>query len=147
MKKIEKYIDGDTFMVTNGDGVGDIDINALIAFHKSHGKIATVTGVNYVSRFGELNIEGEDVTKFLEKQEKSAAYINGGFFVFSRKIFDYLTFDDSCDLEIGPLEKLTSEGQLKVYKQAGFWSCMDTLRDVDYLNALWAQGQAKWKVW
>jgi glucose-1-phosphate cytidylyltransferase len=147
LKKIEKYIDGDTFMVTYGDGVGDIDIKALLAFHKQHGKIATVTGVNYISRFGELNIKGEDVLRFLEKQEKGAAYINGGFFVFNRKIFDYLTYDDFCDLEYGPLEKLATEGQLKVYKHKGFWSCMDTLRDVDYLNDLWNRGKAEWKVW
>lgn len=147
LKKIEKYIDGDNFMVTYGDGVSNIDIGALLSYHKSHGKMATVTGVNPASRFGELKVKGDNVIRFTEKKDIGSVRVSGGFFVFNREIFDYLNFDDSCDLEIGPLEKLADEGQLMVYKHKGFWACMDTLRDVDYLNNLWRQNIAEWKVW
>ena len=147
LKMIEKYIPDDTFMVTYGDGVADIDISALVAFHKSHGKIATVTGVKPVSRFGELKVEGNVVTRFMEKPEISRARISGGFFVFNRRIFDYLKVDDPQDLEVGTLDRIAMERELMVYDHPGFWACMDTLRDVEYLNNLWNSGQAKWKVW
>ena len=147
LKQVEKYIDGETFMVTYGDGVGNIDINTLLAFHKSHGKLATVTGVNPASCFGELKVEGNTVTQFMEKREIGSARISGGFFVFNRGIFDYLTIDDSIDLEIGTLDRIAVMNQLMVYTHQGFWACMDTLRDVDYLNYLWDSGQARWKIW
>lgn len=147
LKKLQKYIDEDTFMVTYGDGVADIDINALLSFHMSHGNIATLTGINPASRFGELKLVGNKVESFIEKPKNDESFINGGFFVFNRKIFDYLTEDDNCDLEVGVLEDIAREGQLRVYKHRGFWACMDTLRDMDYLNRLWAKGQACWKVW
>jgi glucose-1-phosphate cytidylyltransferase len=147
LKKVEKYIHGDTFMVTYGDGVANIDISELVAFHQNHGRLVTVTGVNPVSRFGELKVKGDTVTRFSEKPEIGSARISGGFFVFGRGIFDYLTLDDPCDLEVGTLDKIALMGQLKVYNHRGFWACMDTLREVDYLNALWEAGEAKWKVW
>jgi len=147
LKKVEKYIDGDLFMLTYGDGVADIDVNSLLAFHKSHKKLVTVTGVNPASRFGELKVKGDKVIKFTEKQEVGTACISGGFLVCNKGIFDYLTYDDNCDLEIGPLEKIANEGQLMVYKHKGFWACMDTLRDVEYLNKLWSEDKAKWKIW
>jgi len=147
LKRIEKYITGSQFMMTYGDGVSNIDINSLLAFHQSHGKLATVTGVNPASRFGELKIKGNQVERFSEKPESSLEFINGGFFVFNRGIFDYLSDDDNCELEIGPLEKIASEGHLMVYKHSGFWACMDTLRDMDYLNKLCAWGKAPWMVW
>lgn len=147
LKKIEQYIDGDSFMVTYGDGVGSIDIHALVSFHQSHGKLVTVTGVNPVSRFGELKVEGDSVTRFMEKPEIHSAQVSGGFFVFNRGIFDYLTVDDPCDLEIGTLDQLAMMNQLMVYKHNGFWACMDTLRDLEQLNKLWNSGEAKWKVW
>lgn len=147
LKKVEKYIDDDEFMMTYGDGVADIDINALLAFHHSHGKIATVTGINPASRFGELKIKGDTVEAFNEKPETSSGLINGGFFVFNKRIFDYLSIDESCDLEIGALEKIAREGQLMVYKHGGSWACMDTLRDMDYLNKLWNENKAFWKTW
>jgi glucose-1-phosphate cytidylyltransferase len=147
LKKIEKYITDDIFMMTYGDGIADVDINALLKFHKSHGKIATVTGINPASRFGELKIKGTRVETFREKSPISNSFVNGGFFVFHRRIFDYLTSSDSCDLEIGPLEQLAAEGQLMVYKHRGFWACMDTLRDMEYLNQIWNSGKAKWKIW
>jgi glucose-1-phosphate cytidylyltransferase len=134
-------------MMTYGDGIADIDIKALLAFHKTHGKLATVTGINPASRFGELKIDGDRVASFTEKPNSSEGLINGGYFVFNRTIFDYLTVNDSCDLEIGPLEKIANEGQLMVYKHQGFWACMDTLRDMEYLNKIWDDAVAKWKIW
>lgn len=147
LKKLERYIDGDIFMVTYGDGLCDVNINDLLGFHKKHGKIATLTGINPASRFGELNIDGNRVKTLKEKPETGRGFVNGGFFVFNREILNYLTLDDSCDLEIGPLEKLAEEGQLMVYKHDGFWACMDTIRDTDYLNSVWNNNSAKWKVW
>lgn len=147
LKKVEKYITDDTFMATYGDGITDVDINALLAFHQSHGKIATVTGINPASRFGELKTKGDRVVSFSEKPQNGKNLINGGFFVFNRSIFDYLSTEDSCDLEVGPLEQIAMDGQLMVYKHRGFWACMDTLRDMEYLNNLWNDGQAKWKSW
>ena len=147
LKKVQKYISGDTFMVTYGDGLASIDINALIDFHKGHGKLATLTGINPSSRFGELKVNGNKVEAFSEKPKDGDGLINGGFFVFNRDVFDYLSEDDSCDLEIGALEEIARQGQLMVYKHPGFWACMDTLRDMDYLNRLWAEERAEWKVW
>jgi glucose-1-phosphate cytidylyltransferase len=148
LKRVEPYITGDTFMVTYGDGLADVDIRELLAFHRAHGKIATVTGINPASRFGEMIIDHDRVLSFREKEKNpDKGLVNGGFFVFERSIFDYLTADDACDLEYGPLERITAEGQLMVYKHAGFWACMDTLRDMDYLNGLWEEGQADWKIW
>lgn len=147
LKRVEKYIDGDQFMVTYGDGVANIDINALLKFHRSHEKLATVIGINPVARFGELKIKGDQVESFSEKPETSSGLINGGFFVFNKDIFDYLSADDDCDFEIGPLEKVAREGQLMVYKHTGFWACMDTIRDMEYLNRLYDEGKAAWKIW
>ena len=147
LKKVEKYIVGDTFMMTYGDGIADVDIGKLLAFHQAHGKMATVTGINIASRFGELKIDGDSVETFSEKPQDGKGFINGGFFVFSRKILDYLTADDLCDLEVGPLEQIAGEGQLMVYKHRGFWACMDTLRDMEYLNKIWNDGRARWKIW
>lgn len=148
IKRVEKYVKGQTFMLTYGDGVANIDIQALIDFHESHGKLATVSGVNPAQRFGELKVEGGQVSSFLEKPEQTGnEMINGGYFVFDRAIFDYLTPDAECDLEYGPLEDIAKQGQLMVYRHDGFWGCMDTLRDTESLNKMWAQGKAPWKVW
>jgi len=147
LKRIERYLDSDNFMVTYGDGVADIDLPRLADFHLSHGKVATLTGVKPVTRFGELAVDGERVTNFLEKPQTAGGLINGGFFVFHRRIFDYLDDREACDLEYGVLERLAKEGELMVYRHEGFWACMDNQRDMDYLNRLWAEGQAGWKVW
>jgi glucose-1-phosphate cytidylyltransferase len=147
LKKVGKYISDETFMMTYGDGIADVDIHALLAFHKSHGRMVTVTGINPASRFGELKIEGDRVASFSEKPQNGEGLVNGGFFVFNREIFNRLTLEDSCDLEIGPLEDIARKGQLMVYKHRGFWACMDTLRDMEYLNKIWDSGQARWKVW
>lgn len=147
LKKISKYIDDDTFMVTYGDGLSDVDLRELVKFHKDHGKIATLTGISIASRFGELKIDGDHVRSFSEKPTSSDGLVNGGFFVFNREILDYLTDEDECDLEYGALENIANDGQLMVYKHKGFWACMDTLRDMDFLNDLWSKNEAPWKVW
>ena len=147
IKRIQHLVDGDEFMLTYGDGVSNIDISKLLAFHRSHGKIATVTAVHPPSLFGELKVSGQRVELFTEKPQTSSGLISGGFFVFSRAMFDYLTDDDACDLEQGPLERLAAEGQLMVYQHTGDWACVDTVRDLQHLNNLWAQGRAFWKTW
>lgn len=147
LKRVEKYVDGEIFMMTYGDGVANVNIQELLAFHKAHGKIATVTGINPASRFGELKIKGNSVCSFTEKPKNNSGLINGGFFVFNREIFDYLTDDDNCDLEVGPLEKIAQEGNLMVFRHNDFWACMDTIRDMEYLNKLWNENKAAWKMW
>jgi glucose-1-phosphate cytidylyltransferase len=147
IKRIEPWIDGDEFMLTYGDGVANIDIPRLLKFHRKHGKIATVTGVRPPSLFGELQVHGNKVELFAEKPQTSSGLISGGFFVFSRRLFDLLTTDDSCDLERGPLENLAREGQLMVYDHRGDWACVDTYRDLQHLNHVWNSNQAFWKVW
>jgi glucose-1-phosphate cytidylyltransferase len=147
LKQIEKYIEGDIFFVTYGDGVSDIDLKELVEFHVKHGKTATVTGVNPVSLFGDLKISGDRVEVFREKDKNGCNFISGGYFIFNRNIFNLLTVAEGCDLEIGPLEMLAREGELMVYKHLGFWACMDTYRDVELLNRLWLENNAKWKCW
>lgn len=146
LKRVERYVKGDTFLVTYGDGVSDVDVDALVAFHAAHGKVATVTGVNPTSQFGEMRIEGTEVKAFSEKPKALNALINGGYFVFDRRIFNYLTPDDDCDLEIGALQQLASEGELQVFAHDGDWACMDTLRDRERLNRIW-QTAPFWKRW
>jgi glucose-1-phosphate cytidylyltransferase len=147
LKKIERHVKGDCFMVTYGDGLANVDLEALVGFHRSHGKIATVTGINPASRFGELRLEGGQVKSFREKPRSANQLVNGGFFVFNRSIFDYLSNDDGCDLEVGPLEVLAQKGELMAFTHPGSWACMDTDRDRTYLNDLWATGKAFWKRW
>ncbi len=147
VKRVEHLIDGDTFMLTYGDGVADIDIDELLAFHEQHAKIGTVTGVRPPSLFGELKVRDRQVELFTEKPQTSSGFISGGFFVFSRGIFDYLSADDDCDLERGPLEQLAHEGELMVYEHRSDWACADTFRDLEHLNHLWATGRAFWKIW
>lgn len=147
IKKIEPYIDGDLFLLTYGDGIADVNIDKLIDFHRSHGKIGTLTGVRPPSRFGDIVVDRGRVMDFTEKPQASAGLINGGFFVFNRKIFDYLTTDERCDFEVGALEKLAKDGELMVYDHKGSWECMDTVRETEHLNERWNNNQAFWKVW
>lgn len=147
IKRIEHLIDSEHFMLTYGDAVANIDIKQLADFHKHHGRIGTVTGVRPPSLFGELQVAGEQVQVFSEKPQTSSGLISGGFFVFSRRVFDYLAPDDDCDLERGALERMAQDGQLMVYEHQGDWACMDTYRDFQYLNALWANNQAFWRNW
>jgi len=143
IKRIEQYIQEDSFFVTYSDGVGDVDINELLNYHKQKGTIGTLTGVALRSQFGVLDIEDGLVKAFKEKPIIEDLTINTGFFVFNKEIFNYLKGDD-CILEQEPLEKLTSEDELAVYKHKGFWACMDTQKDVDYLSDLCAKDQALW---
>ncbi len=147
IRKIEKYIDGDTFLLTYGDGLCDVNIRALVEFHKSHGKIATMTTVAPVWRFGIVEIGGgEQVTRFTEKP-KSEGWINAGFFVLDRRVFDYLDSDEACIFERGPMERLAADGQLMAFRHGGFFYAMDTYREYQHLNELWSRGTAPWKVW
>lgn len=147
VKRIEKYVDGDDFMLTYGDGLAAIDLMRLLQFHREHGKIGTVTGVQPPSRFGKLRLEGNAVAEFCEKPLESQGYVSGGFFVFKRRFFDYLSADDQCVLEREPLERLAEDGQLMMYPHDGFWHCMDTYRDFQYLNELWQRENCPWKIW
>jgi glucose-1-phosphate cytidylyltransferase len=147
VKKIEKYIDEDLFMLTYGDGVANIDIKNLVEYHKSHGKIGTMTGVHPSSRFGELVIKNNKIVSFNEKPQVKEGLINGGFFVFHKKFFKYLKEDDGCYLEKEPLENLAADGELMVYPHEGFWQCVDTYRELEILNNLWKSSSRPWKVW
>lgn len=147
IKKIERYIDTDNFMVTYGDGVADININQLLKAHYRNKSVATVTTVRPMSRFGIVEIDEENhITNFAEKPRLDS-WISAGFFVFNSKVFDYLSLDPSCTLEDGPLRQLTKECQLKSYRHDGFFYAMDTYREFLYLNNLWASGQAPWQIW
>jgi glucose-1-phosphate cytidylyltransferase len=146
VKRVERYIDGDTFLLTYGDGVADIDVTALLRFHEKHGKVATVTGVRPPARFGELITARGAVREFREKPQASQGMINGGFFVLDRRAFQYLEDDDACVFEREPLERLAKDGELMVYEHPGFWQCLDTPRDLQHLQELWRDG-APWKIW
>lgn len=147
IKRIERYINDDTFMLTYGDGVGDINISKLYEFHLSRGKLATVTGVRPPSRFGELIVESGKLKKFSEKSQIHEGFINGGFFVFNRDVFNYLDDNEDCTLEREPLERLAEKGELEVYPHDKFWHCLDTYRDMHILEEEWNKGRPAWKVW
>ncbi len=138
--------DGETFMFTYGDGVADIDLTALLEFHKSHGKLATVTTVHSPARFGRIGFSGEEITDFYEKPQSAEGWINGGFFVLNRGVIDYID-DDNAIWERSPVEKLVSDRQLMGYRHYGFWSCMDTLKEKRLLDELWNTEKAPWKIW
>ena len=147
IKRLENYIDSDVNMLTYGDGVIDLDIKKLVEYHKSHGKIITITGVHPPARFGEIVEKNDKVISFEEKPQTSSGLINGGYMVFNRALLNYLSSDENGDFEFGPLEKLVGLGEVMVYKHAGKWECMDHERDVAYLNKLWVNGSAFWKKW
>ncbi|HWB93542.1 MAG TPA: glucose-1-phosphate cytidylyltransferase [Puia sp.] len=149
LKKVQRYIGNEDFMLTYGDGVADIDVNALLRFHRAHGKIGTVTAVQPEARFGGMDI-GQNglVNKFKEKPRGDGKWVNGGFFVLKPAVFDYLEDDSNETMwEDKPMEDLTKAGQLAAYKHLGFWKPMDAMRDKLELESLWQKDQAKWKVW
>lgn len=147
LKRIQEYVGNETFMFTYGDGVSDIDIDALVKFHKSHGHIATMTAITPEGRFGSVNIDDEyKVTVFSEKTD-TAKRVNGGFFVLEPGVFDYLTEGDATIFEKAPLEGLVRDGQLHAFVHDGFWKPMDTLSDKTKLEAMWDTGSAPWKIW
>ena len=148
IKRVEKYIKNDLFHLTYGDGIGDVDINKLVEFHKLHDCIGTVTAVRPPSRFGELNIDEENTVLGLEeKPQMGRGLINGGFFVFDKKMLSYLTVDEDCDFEFGSLQQIAKEGQLKAFQHDGFWQCMDNVRERDYLDKQVRTNNAPWMVW
>lgn len=146
IKRLKDWIGNETFCLTYGDGVSDVDITKLIKFHKSHGKLATVTAVRPAARFGGLELKGDKVSSFAEKEQTSEGWINGGFFVLEPQVFDYIDGDDTI-WERDPLERLAASDQLRAFRHEGFWWPMDTLRDVKLLEAHWESGKAPWKTW
>lgn len=147
IKRVEKYIKSDSFHLTYGDGVSNVDLDKLVEFHDSHDCIGTVSAVHPPSRFGEMVLKGDSVLEFEEKPQMGGGYINGGFFVFDKKIFSYLTGDEQCDFEFGPLQQIAQEGKLRAFRHDGFWQCMDNVRERDYLNKLIKTNKAPWTVW
>lgn len=146
LRRLSRWLSEGTFMVTYGDGLADIDVRALLDFHRGHGGLATVTAVRPPARFGGLSLDGDRVDRFIEKPQTDAGWINGGFFVFEPAVLDYLT-DDTTVLERDPLERLAEEGQLHAFRHEGFWQPMDTLREKRLLEDQWSSGHAPWKVW
>jgi glucose-1-phosphate cytidylyltransferase len=147
LNRLKKWLgDDETFMFTYGDGVADIDLRALLKFHNSHGKLATVTTVRYPERFGRIVFEDDQVTEFFEKPPASEGWISGGFFVLNAKVIDYVGGDETS-WEREAVERLAHDGQLMGYRHFGFWSCMDTLKEKNMLEDLWATGRASWKIW
>lgn len=146
VKRVQKYIGDEPFMLTYGDGVSDVDLNALLAQHRTSGKTVTLTGVQPGGRFGVLDLEGQTVTGFREKAKEDGGWVNGGFMVMEPEVFGCLSTEENCVLERGPMEELAEAGKLGIYKHTGFWQCMDTQRDRAKLEALWSASQAPWKV-
>jgi glucose-1-phosphate cytidylyltransferase len=146
IKKLQPHIGNQRFMLTWGDGVSDVNLDRLLAFHQSHGKLATITAVRPTARFGHLDMVGDSVVEFSEKPQTQEGWINGAFFVLEPEIFNYID-GDMTHWEREPLERLAAEGQLKAYRHESFWQCMDTLREKKLLESLWESGQAPWKVW
>jgi len=148
IKRVEKYVNSDTFHLTYGDGVCDIDINKLTTFHNNHNCLGTVTAVRPPSRFGELSInKNNSVLDLEEKPQMGRGFINGGYFIFDKSIMNYLSSDNNCDFEFGPLQKITQNGQLMAFKHNGFWQCMDNVRERDYLDKQISANRAQWMHW
>ncbi len=146
VKRLEAWLKDATFMVTYGDGVSNINLDDLLKFHRSHGRVATVSAVRPPARFGGLEFDGNAVVSFTEKPQIGEGWINGGFLVFEPGVFDYLEGDESS-LEADAMERLAADNQLVAYRHEGFWQCMDTMRDMRLLQSLWHSGNAPWKVW
>jgi glucose-1-phosphate cytidylyltransferase len=148
VKRIEKYLGSDdSFFLTYGDGLSNIDLDALLKFHRNHGKLGTLTAVYPPPRFGDLKFDGDRIVEFSEKQGTKGAMVNGGFYVFQRQALEYLSEDRSCILEKKPLEQMALHGQLMGFRHEGYWQCMDTTRDLESLQQSWIDGKAPWKVW
>ena len=146
IKRIAPYVNNETFMLTYGDGVSDVPMDKVLAFHKSHGKICTMTAVKPEGRFGILDLKGDCIASFREKSKQDVGYINGGYMIVEPEIFKYIAGDETT-FEREPLETIANEGQLMAYKYNGFWQCMDTMRDRQKLEELWDARKAPWKVW
>lgn len=146
IKRLAPYVGKETFMLTWGDGVSNVDLKALLEFHRSHGKLATLTAVRPTARFGHLDLDESRVCEFSEKPQTREGWINGAFFVLEPEVFDYID-GDATQWELEPMSNLARDGQLMAYTHSSFWQCMDTLRDKKYLEELWRSGEAPWKLW
>jgi glucose-1-phosphate cytidylyltransferase len=146
LKRLAPFLGDETFMLTWCDGVSDVNLNDLLAFHRSHGKLATLTAVRPPARYGHMTFDGDKIVKFTEKPQTGEGWINGAFFVLEPGVFDYIDGDDT-QWEREPLERLARDGQLMAYRHSSFWQCMDTLREKYILNRLWQSGKAPWKTW
>lgn len=146
VKRLKPWLGDGTFMLTWGDGVSDVDIHKLLAFHRSHGKLATVTAVRPPARYGYMEFEGARVARFAEKPQTAEGWINGAFFVLEPQVLDYIDGDETM-FEHAPMERLAADGQLMAYKHDSFWQCMDTLREKHLLQSLWDSGSPPWKLW
>lgn len=147
LKRLRKWLEGeDLFMFTYGDGVADIDIKSLLNFHRAHGRLSTITTVRAPARFGRIVFDEDRIVNFYEKPESAEGWINGGYFVLSPEVIDYIDGDETI-WERDPVERLARDGQLMGYRHYGFWSCMDTLKEKNYLEELWSSGKAPWKIW
>ncbi len=146
IKRLQPWLGDGTFMLTWGDGVSDVDLDALLKFHRAHGRLATMTAVRPPARYGHLDFDGDRVLRFTEKPQTSEGWINGAFFVLEPGVFDYIDGDDTM-WEHEPMERLAADGQLMAYRHTAFWQCMDTLRERHLLEKLWATGEAPWKTW
>lgn len=146
IKRIQPYIGDEPFLLTYGDGVCDVDIRKTVEFHRAHGKLVTMTAVKPEGRFGILDLDGNEIKSFREKSQQDVGFINGGYMVVNPQVFDYISGDDTT-FEREPLERIADEGQLMAFKHHGFWQCMDTMRDRQKLETLWATGESPWKVW
>jgi glucose-1-phosphate cytidylyltransferase len=146
IKRLAPYLGDSTFMLTWGDGVSNVDLRRLLEFHRSHGKLATITTVRPPARYGRLRIEGDQVVEFAEKPQMEEGWINGAFFILEPEVLEFIDGDDTM-FEHAPLERLARDGQLMAYKHEGFWQCMDTMREKQILEDLWMSGSAPWKTW
>ena len=146
IKRLQPYLGDKTFMLTWGDGVSTVDLSRLLAFHRAHGRLITMTAVRPPARYGHMEFDGDRIREFTEKPQTAEGWINGAFFVAEPQVFDYIDGDDT-QFEKEPLERLAADGELMAYKHDGFWQCMDTLRDKYVLEKLWESGQAPWKSW
>jgi glucose-1-phosphate cytidylyltransferase len=146
IKRLKPWLGDEPFMLTWGDGVSDVDINKLLAFHRAHGKLATLTAVRPPARYGHLDLDGDRITSFTEKPQTAEGWINGAFFVLEPRVLDYIEGDDTM-FEHAPLEELARDGQLLAYKHEFFWQCMDTMREKHLLQKLWDSGNPPWKLW
>ena len=147
VKRVERYLDDDTFLVTYGDGLSDVNIAALLAFHRAHGRLATITTVHPTSRYGQVALSNDDLVYDFVEKPQTEGWASAGFFVFSRRVLDYLSLDPTCVLEREPLQRLARDGQLVAFRHDGFFYAMDTYREYLHLNELWDSGQAPWAVW
>ncbi len=146
IKRLQPYMGNETFMLTWGDGVSTVDLSRLLAFHRAHGRLITMTAVRPPARYGHMEFDGDRIREFTEKPQTAEGWINGAFFVAEPQVFDYIDGDDT-QFEKEPLERLAAEGELMAYKHDGFWQCMDTRRDKFVLEKLWDSGEAPWKIW